>query len=170
MSAKNPGSGRPAHHEAMSKVSVYLSHTLTHGRLLEIELILLAFSTGILDVMTYADYHVFTSIQTGNTVQLAVGALQIGGVNTNMVNTGVVLGVFVGGGVLLGQLGTWVGPRRRSWLLATNFFQTLLVGIAAALRWKVATESSGPGALGIIALLSFAAGGQLALARTVRIS
>ena len=150
----------------MSKLTVYLSHTLTHGRLLEIELILLAFSTGILDVMTYSDYHVFTSIQTGNTVQLAVGALQVG-TNINLLNTGVVLGVFVGGGVILGQLGTWIGPRRRSWLLATNFFQTVLVGIAAILRWKVATESSGPGALGIITLLSFAAGGQLALARTV---
>ena len=100
-------------------------------------------------------------------MQLAVGALNVGTMPINMTNLGVVLAVFLGGGVVLGQLGTSVGPRRRGWLLATNLFQTILTGVAAVLRWKVALDFEGPGALGIIAMLAFSAGGQLALARTV---
>lgn len=137
--------------------------------LLEIELMGLALATGIMDATTFPDYHVFASNQTGNTALLAVGALRIGGDTINLSNIGISLGLFVGAGVIFGQVGNRIGPSRRIWLLVTNAVQTILVAVAAGLRWKVATSSNGPGALGIIALLAFASGAQVALARTVNV-
>ena len=147
-----------------------INQTLVHGKLLETELILLAFSTGILDAVTYLEYHVFTSIQTGNTVELAVFAVnQAGDSAVSLQHLGIVIGGFVVGGTILGQLGLHYGPRRRSWLLLTNFVQTVLVGLAAVLLWKAPAYNEGSGALGVLLLLAFASGGQLALARTVNV-
>lgn len=136
---------------------------------LELELMGLALATGIMDATTFPDYSVFTSNQTGNSALLAVGALKISGSTVKLRNVGVSLGLFIAGGLIFGQLGSMIGSRRRIWLLVTNAIQTVLVAVAAGLRWKVATSSGGSGALGIIALLAFASGAQVALARTVNV-
>lgn len=129
----------------------------------------LALATGIMDATTFSDYRVFVSNQTGNTALLAVGALHVGGSIVSLSNVGVSLGLFIAGGFILGQLGNLLGPKRRLWLIATNLFQTALVAAATALRWRYPTGDGTPGALGVIALLAFASGGQIAVARSVNV-
>lgn len=152
-----------------TKKNGFLSQHIAVDALLEFELLTLALATGIMDATTYPDYHVFASNQTGNTAILAVGALGIGGTDlVNMSNTGVSLGCFIAGGILFGQLGNLAGPRRRAWLLTSNWVQTALVFAATALvRFGPDSSSSPSAAMGIVALLAFASGGQVALARTV---
>ena len=137
--------------------------------LLEIELMGLAIAAGINDATTFPDYHVFASNQTGNTALLAVGALGLGGESLDLRNFGFSLGAFIVGGYILGQLGDYLGRKRRGWLLATNVFQTLLVFTAAALRKWVARSDTKPPAWSVISLLAFASGGQVAMARTINV-
>ena len=72
---------------------------------------MLAFATGIMDVVTVPEYHVFASNQTGNTALLAVGALGIGGDVISLQHVGASLGFFAAGGLVSGQLGNLVGCR-----------------------------------------------------------
>lgn len=145
----------------------YLFEAVAVDLRLEIELLTLALATGIMDATTFPDYRVFASNQTGNTALLAVGALGIGGDVILLKNVGMSLGCFIAGGIFFGQAGCAVGRRRRLWLLISNLFQTTLVSTATVLRKYVSSSPTGPGALVIIFLLSFASGGQVALARTV---
>jgi uncharacterized membrane protein YoaK (UPF0700 family) len=143
----------------------YLLQYISVDLLLEIELLTLALATGIMDATSFPDYHVFASNQTGNTAILAVGALGIGGDLVNLKNAGMSLGCFIAGGLIFGQLGNAVGPRRRIWLLASNWFQTILIFVATALQRFLPHSASV--SLGIVALLAFASGGQVAFARTI---
>lgn len=145
----------------------YLLKDVAVDVFLEIELVTLALATGILDASTFPDFHVFSSNQTGNTALLGVGAM---GIDTNivkLVNVAVSLGCFLAGGFIFGQIGCAVGPRRRLWLLVSNWCQTALILVATALRKFQPSATTGPRALGIITLLAFASGGQVALARTI---
>lgn len=151
-----------------AKKNGYLFQHVAVDMVLELELLTLALATGIMDATTFPDYHVFASNQTGNTALLAVGALGVGGGIVDLKNAGVSLGCFVGGGILFGQLGNAAGPRRRVWLLASSWAQTALVFAATALH-RFGSESSSSVASGIVALLAFASGGQVALARTVQV-
>lgn len=65
------------------------------GFLIEIELLVLSFSTGIQDATSFPDYCCFASNQTGNTVFLAVAAAGLEGGSFNTQNIGVSLGVFL---------------------------------------------------------------------------
>ena len=97
-------------------------------------------------------------------------ALNIGGGIVNLKHVGVSLGTFVGGGFLFGQLGNFCGSEKRYWLLLTNMFQTALVFAAAGMHSHTdAAGGSNSYDLGIIALLAFASGAQVALARSVHI-
>lgn len=165
-----PTSGRStAPSSTWSRKTFRLTGEISNDLILDLELMALALATGIMDATTFSDYHVFVSNQTGNTALLAVGALGIGGSDVKLPNVGVSLGVFIAGGFVLGQIGNALGPRRRLWLIATNLFQTVLVGVATALRWRYATADGTPGALGVLALLAFASGGQIAVARKVNV-
>lgn len=154
---------------AMPKRRSYLSDEIADDIILELELMGLALATGIMDATTSPDYHVFVSNQTGNTALLAVGVFQIGGNPAKLQNVGVSLGLFIAGGLIIGQIGNLLGPRRRLWLLANNFLQTILVCTATALRWKYPTADGTPGSLVVLSLLAFASGSQIALARSVNV-
>lgn len=121
-----------------------LTGEIGNDLILELELMALALATGIMDATTFSEYHVFVSNQTGNTALLAIGALDIGGSIVKLPNVGVSLGVFIAGGFILGQIGNALGPRRRIWLIATNLFQTALIGVATALRWRYPTTDGTP--------------------------
>lgn len=154
----------------VQRFKAHLTTNIAHDLFLETELMILALATGIMDAVTFPDYHVFASNQTGNTALLAVGALNIGGGIVDLKHVGVSLGTFVGGGLLFGQLGNLCGSEKRYWLFFTNLFQTALVFAAAGMH----THTDGAGTstsfdLGIIALLAFASGAQVALARSVHI-
>ena len=140
---------------------------VSHDILLEVELLILSFATGILDATTFPLYNVFVSKQTGNTVLLALAALSNKVVQTEP-NVGVSIGMFFAGSAIFGHLGNWLGQKRRIWLLLTNVMQTALVFAAAALRFWGSDETRGPYALGVIALLGLACGGQISLALCVR--
>ncbi|MCJ1478610.1 hypothetical protein MMC13_007291 [Lambiella insularis] len=136
---------------------------------LEIELMTIAFATGIMDAVTFPDYHVFASNQTGNTALLAVGALGIGQGIVDLRHVGLSLGAFVAGGLICCQLGNSIGCMSRVWLLTTNVFQTALVFAAAALRTYTDDVNDEPLNMSIIMLLAFASGAQVASARSVHI-
>ena len=145
----------------------YLLQRVAVDLFLEVELLSLALATGIMDATTFPDYGIYASNQTGNTALLAVGALGIGGDIVKLKNIGMSLSCFVGGGIVFGQVGHAIGQRRRAWLLVSNWCQTALVCAAAAIRRFTPHSPTGPTALGIISLLAFASGGQVALARTI---
>ncbi|MCJ1236878.1 hypothetical protein MMC14_004860 [Varicellaria rhodocarpa] len=153
----------------LQQYNAHLKTNIASDHFLESELMMLAFATGIMDVITFPDYHVFASNQTGNTALLAVCALNIGGGLIDIRHVGVSLGVFLAGGLICGQLGDQFGRMRRSWLLATNLLQTALVFTAAALHTHTDHTRDGSKDLAIITLLAFASGAQVAFARTVHI-
>ena len=154
----------------VKRLKTFLRRDIAEDLLLEIELMGLALAAGINDATTFPDYHVFASNQTGNTALLAVWALGIGGeLCFDLRNVGFSLGFFILGGWVFGQLGNRCGRKRRAWLLATNMIQTICVFTAAAMRKWVARSNTKPPAWSVIALLAFASGGQVAMARTVNV-
>ncbi|KAJ5215469.1 uncharacterized protein N7498_001876 [Penicillium cinerascens] len=153
----------------VKRILVRLNCEVADDLVLELELMGLAVATGIMDATTFPDYHVFVSNQTGNTALLAVGALHIDGSIVKLQNVCISLGLFIAGGLILGQLGNAFGPRRRLWLLVTNMLQTTLVVVATSLRWKYTTGEGTSGSFAVLALLAFASGGQIAVARTINV-
>ncbi|CAD6591222.1 MAG: hypothetical protein ASARMPREDX12_005069 [Alectoria sarmentosa] len=153
----------------LCRLKAHLESNIANDMFLETELMMLAFATGIMDVVTFPQYHVFASNQTGNTALLAVGALGLGSNLISLPYVGTSLGLFAAGGLISGQLGNVLGRKRRLWLFLTNFIQTTLIGIAAGLRQHSHHKRSISLDLGIIALLAFASGAQVAVARTVEV-
>lgn len=155
----------------IQQVIAYLTASIRINVLVEAELLLLAFATGMQDATTFPDYHCFASNQTGNTVLMAVGAAGIAGSLFSLPNIGVSLGLFVAGALIMGQIGNAVGGRRRLWLLVSNAIQTALVFAAAALQYRGGSvvEPEGPTAMGVIALLAFSSGAQVAMARSTKV-
>lgn len=153
----------------LHRMKTHFQSNIADDLFLEAELMMVAFATGIMDVVTFPEYHVFASNQTGNTALLAIGALRIGGGIISLPHVGTSLGLFAAGGLISGQLGNLFGRTRRLWLFATNLIQTALIFIAAGLRQRSSHKPSIAQDLGIIALLAFASGAQVAVARTVEI-
>lgn len=150
-------------------------HMTSHIRvnvLAETELLILTFCTGIQDATTFPDYHCFASNQTGNTVMLALAVLLPEKTHELFVtgNIGVSLGCFLAAGWVTGQLGHFIGPRSRYWIVLCNFFQTILVLIAAAIQYKFGIELESTNTLVIVGLLAFAAGSQVVLSRSLAIT
>lgn len=174
-----------------------LNNTIPTTFLLEFELILLAFSTGIQDATTFPDYGCFASNQTGNTILLSIGLLglatgesvsrssktgpddndgrallsPLGGVSLTDIGTS--LAFFVSGVLISGQIANLLGCwRRRWWLLFSSTVQTLLVFAAAALTSQLAlpsvTRQSSSDAA-VIAFLAFSSGAQVSMARALEV-
>lgn len=151
----------------------YLLHDVRDDALIEIELLLCAFATGIQDATTYPDYMCFASNQTGNTVLLAVTAAGIGpatGTLAAIENTIMSLCMFVFGAYVFGQVGNYFGPRKRWWLLLSNLLQTAMVFAATAVQYVYPIHHTGTHALITIALLAFSSGGQVAMSRRLGIT
>ncbi|KAK5737149.1 hypothetical protein LTR17_006932 [Elasticomyces elasticus] len=139
-----------------------LSQDLVKDGMLEAQLLALTFATGILDAATFATYHVFTSKQTGNTFFLALYAFDPVLLGPRAIlNIAVSIISFTLGGFCFSQVTPSGWQRRRGWLIASNTFQTLLVLIATVL------QISGGSAIAVIALLSFASSGQIAMVASV---
>ncbi|KAK6858709.1 hypothetical protein PG995_005273 [Apiospora arundinis] len=137
--------------------------------LLEAQLIILTFSTGIQDAISYPDFHCFASNQTGNSVVLAVG---LAGHDENMFslsNVGLSLGMFIAGAIITGQVANAVGPRVRAWLFLSHLIQTLMTFAAAAIQAVSRAQGTGTSAIGALTLLAFASGAQVASMRPFRV-
>lgn len=112
--------------------------------------------------------HFPTLTRKGNTLFLALYALDHPILSAEVEkNVAVSIGMFVLGAAFFGHLSRYVHQKRRAWLLASNLFQTLLLFAAAALRQWAPRSTTGPSALGVLALLGFASGGQIVGAVTV---
>lgn len=151
-----------------SQIRSYLLGPLRVDWLVDVELLLLTFSTGIQDAISFPDFHCFASNQTGNTVVLAVGLAGLGGDLFELTNVGVSLAMFVLGSTLTGQIANVVGPRCRAWLLLTHLVQTTMAFGAAAIQAVYGVKASGSSVLGAIALLAFSSGAQVASMRPMR--
>ena len=152
-----------------AKFQRYLVAPLRVDWLIEVQLLLLTFSTGIQDAISFPDFHCFASNQTGNSVVLAVGLAGMGGDLFNVPNIGTSLGSFIAGAIITGQMGNIVGPRRRAWLFLSNLSQTVMVFAAAAIQFSTGVRVSGGYALGAMTLLAFSSGAQVACMRPMRI-
>lgn len=152
-----------------SRVRRYLSADLRVDWLLEIQLLLLTFGTGIQDAISFPDFHCFASNQTGNTVILAVGLAGLGGDLFNVADVGISLALFIGGATITGQIANIVGVRKRVWLIFSHFCQTMMAFGAAIIAATQDVQVSGPWAQAAIALLAFSSGAQVASMRPLRI-
>ena len=136
--------------------------------LLDAELLVLTFCTGILDAVTFSSYHVFCSKQTGNTILIALNLFNAEATAADKLNTTLSFGLFVFSAVAFGWVGNLVGHKRRLWFLISNITSVTLIFAAAVLR-RLEEDGvhmcTGPGVVG---LLSAACGGQLQLALSTR--
>jgi uncharacterized membrane protein YoaK (UPF0700 family) len=153
------------------KVWAYLTDDIREDLLLESELVLLSFATGIQDAASWSDYGCFASNQTGNGLFLAIGAAKLEGSAYSLSHVGMSsLGAFLAGGWAVGQIGNLVGVRKRLWLVASSAFQTALVYAAAAIQYNLPIPQGSPAALAGIFLLAFSSGAQVALGRSLKIT
>ncbi|KAH3371209.1 hypothetical protein KXV52_001456 [Aspergillus fumigatus] len=148
----------------------YLNEDISEDLLLECQLLLLSFATGIQDAATWPDYSCFASNQTGNTLFLAIGVAGLANNAYSFPNIGMSLGMFIAGGLLVGQLGNLFGVRRRLWLLLSSVIQTVLVVVGLIVQYTLPVKQEGPAALGVIACLAFSSGAQVAMSRSLKIT
>lgn len=75
------------------------------------------------------------------------------------------ISAFIIGSFIFGQLAHRVRTRKRGWLLMTTFFQAILMLVVSLVEMSgVPGQETGPRALAIVGLLSFAQAGQVSLA------
>lgn len=153
-----------------SRLQEFFMEDIREDILLECELLLLSFATGIQDAAAWPDYACFASNQTGNTLFLAIGVAGLTKNGYSFPNIGVSLSCFVAGGFALGQLGNLIGVRKRLWLLISNFIQTTLCFCAVIIQYTLPIERDGPAAMAVIALLAFASGAQVAMSRSLKVT
>ncbi len=141
----------------------YLSATLRPNDLFY-PLLLIAFITGLLDSTTYADFGVFASNQTGNTVVFSVGLLKTKRVQ--FVDVAVSLSTFLVTVFVVGQLGNVFGTRKRWWILINSTMQTALTFLVAILlKEGVIVPENGDTNWVVLLLLAGSAGAQIAMAK-----
>lgn len=153
-----------------SRLKEFLDEDICEDILLESELLLLSFATGIQDAAAWPDYMCFASNQTGNTLFLAIGVAGLTRDAYSFPNIGVSLSLFVAGGLVMGQLGNYFGVRRRLWLLISNLVQTALVFCALIIQYSWPIKRDGPAALAVIASLAFSSGAQVAMSRSLKVT
>lgn len=110
-------------------------HEIAIDTLLESQMLALTVGTGIVDAVTFTTFSVFVSKQTGNTLFLALYALENENVRGYERNVVVSFSVFLMGAAVFGHVGHHVKQRRRIWLLLSNLVQTSLIYAAAAIRY-----------------------------------
>lgn len=152
------------------KLWLYLTEDIREDLLLESQLVLLSFATGIQDAASWTDYGCFASNQTGNTLFIAIGAAKLEGTAYSLSHVGMSLGAFLAGGWAVGQIGHFFGVRKRLWLIASSAFQTALVYAAAAIQYSLPIQQGSSAALAGIFLLAFSSGAQVALGRSLKIT
>lgn len=156
-------------------LSRYLKATVpSNTHIIEFELLLLSFATGMQDAIAYPDFSCFASNQTGNTIILAIGALGISSGTSSsqvdVVNAIISLSLFAAGILILEQLANLLGARqKRWWLLASNLLQTALMAAAAGLQ--AASKDTKPEyRKAALAMLALSSGAQVGMVRALKIT
>jgi uncharacterized membrane protein YoaK (UPF0700 family) len=136
------------------RLSQYFLSAIQVDTFVEIQLLLLTFSTGIQDAISFPDFECFASNQTGNSVLLAVGFAGHAGKLFDLPNIGISLATFIAGALVTGQIGNLIGPRQRARLSLANLLQTAMVFAAASVQFIHGAQTTGRWALGAVALLA----------------
>lgn len=104
---------------------------------LRIHLLVISFGTGLLDAGSYADFGIFASNQTGNTIILLTEAVAStrspAGSGAPILTVGVSLAAFLVMGAIFGQLGNHFGRCRRIWLAISTLVQAMFLLVTAIL-------------------------------------
>ncbi|KAJ5377719.1 uncharacterized protein N7496_005128 [Penicillium cataractarum] len=192
MSTTSTSTPKPLHQEPEpiptskphpSPLKAFLNQEIRADLLLETQLLILTFLTGIQDASTWLDYTCFASNQTGNTIFLALSLASSSSLSPppptspspspdqpppySFPNITTSLTLFITATLTFGQLGNHLGPHRRSWLLLSNLLQTIPVLAALALQLYYPITRDGPAARAVIGCLAFSSGGQVAMARAL---
>ncbi|KAI1390301.1 uncharacterized protein F4822DRAFT_231971 [Hypoxylon trugodes] len=156
----------------ISKAWSHMLEPIRPSEFAELELLILTFCTGIQDAISFPDYHCFASNQTGNTVFLMLAALlpHLNGEMFILANIASALGFFLLGAYITGQVGHFIGPRRRIWLFSCNFIQSCLVFGAAGMQYVHGAGLRGGDAVIVVGLLAFASGSQVVQSRAFKMT
>ncbi|KAK5094062.1 hypothetical protein LTR70_005504 [Exophiala xenobiotica] len=125
-----------------SQIHRYMFEPLEANIWAESQLLILTFGTGIQDAAN------FSTLPTWGTS----------------------LATFLAGAIITGQMGNYIGPRRRWWQIFSNLAQTVMSFGAAWLQFSHGTQHSGPWAVAAITLLAFSSGAQVAATRASRMT
>lgn len=127
---------------AASSLRSYLLRSPTRA-FLQLHLLFISFTTGLLDASTYSDYGIFASNQTGNSIILLVEAMssvrrvsseERTQKDTLILTVGVSLASFLAFGTLFGQIAARLDCKTaRGWLLLSTFIQAVLLLLPAVL-------------------------------------
>lgn len=137
-----------------------------YGIFVDVQLLAISLSTGVLDAISYPDFNVFVSNQTGNTIFLAIASVGIE--RFLLASAAVSLGCFLLSCFAAGRLGLHFGAHTRGWLLLTNAVQTGAVILVYILHATKVIVLDNELKLVYIALLSIASGMQVASARQLQ--
>lgn len=133
-------------------------------RTLPIVLLVLTFTTGILDAVSYLGLgQVFTGLQTGNVVVLGFGLAGTRGFT--VAPPAVSLASFFAGAWLGGRLGAHLSRRHRRWFALALALEAVLVAIAAVAAAGLATGVATDRRLAVVALLAVGMGLRSATVR-----
>ena len=133
-------------------------------RTLPLVLLLLTFTTGLVDAVSYLGLgRVFTGLQTGNVVVL--GFALAGTEGFSVLGPAVSLGTFFAGAWLGGKLAAQLSRRHRRWFSLALMIEALLVALAAAAAAWLPADVVTDGRLLAVALLAAAMGLRSATVR-----
>jgi uncharacterized membrane protein YoaK (UPF0700 family) len=152
----------PFRHRSFSH---FMTDTLP-SNILVFHLLVTAFTTGVLDATTFADYGVFTSNQTGNAVLLGVGGIGIS--NISLADVGTSLSSFLVTALICGQIAVRLCPgkgRTRWWTLASSFYQSIVILTLPILLHRRAIRLDRHWSWLVILFLASSAGSQVAMAK-----
>ncbi|KAM3498638.1 hypothetical protein MY10362_008049 [Beauveria mimosiformis] len=144
-----------------------------------IPMLVCCFVSGLTDGTIYNAYGTFVSMQTGNTIFVALGTSGFNNKPYGWARSLCSIGFFIIGSFCFARLAMLLGGKRRGVLGLSFFCQSVLVMLAAALIQGGVIDGSypshrAPGSvdfkeIAVIALLSFQAAGQIVSSRTLSV-
>ncbi|KAK3995510.1 hypothetical protein QBC44DRAFT_320606 [Cladorrhinum sp. PSN332] len=163
----------------LSKTTSHLTQQIRPSLFVELQLLLLTFTIGLQDAISFHDFNCFASNQTGNTVLMVIAAVlpEFNGQIFDTANTACALAFFLAAAYLTGQVANLNIPgsqtqlaRNRLFLVTCNLIQTALVFAAAGIQYAHGVSPRGKHTLFAIALLAAAAGSQVVQSRSFRMT
>lgn len=150
-------------------ICLHLNERLEGGYFFELELLLNAAASGILDVVTFSEFQIFTYNQVANVVLIGTGLFLED--HTALLPVIISICSFIFSSVLLATLGTYVGSDKRAWLYFLTFLQATLVNITgvAYMNWGDMITAGEDFQYGVIVLLACVSGSQAVFARSVSV-
>ncbi|KAK4230650.1 hypothetical protein QBC38DRAFT_468456 [Podospora fimiseda] len=159
----------------LQKTWTHLLQPIPPSLQVELLLLLLTFSIGLQDAISFYDFNCFASNQTGNTVLIIIAMVlpELNGQIFDTSHTAVALSFFLLSAYLTGQVANLFGfsPRNRLFLILCNLIQTGLVFAAAAVQYVYGVTPRGSiHTLFAIGLLATAAGSQVVQSRSFKMT